>query len=64
MATEIETHPSETGGTTSITQSGRLPVQPVVFLLGNAGLFIRSFAIIYKYERTDERIERLCHRKF
>jgi hypothetical protein len=30
MTTEIETHPSETGGTTSITQSGRLPMQPAV----------------------------------
>ena len=34
MTTEFKTHPSETGGTTSKTRSDRLPVQPVVFLLG------------------------------
>ena len=34
MTTEIETHPSETGGTTSKTRSDRLPAQPAVFLLG------------------------------
>ena len=43
MTTEVKTHPSETGGTTSKTRSDRLPVQPAVFLLRNAGLFIRSF---------------------
>ncbi len=31
MTTEIEPHPSETGGTTSKTRSDRLPVQPAVF---------------------------------
>ena len=33
MTIEIETHPSETGGTTSKTRSDRLPAQPAVFLL-------------------------------
>ena len=41
MTTGIETHPSETGGTTSKTQSGRLPVQPVAFLFPDSLLFLK-----------------------
>ena len=32
----IETHPSETGGTTSKTRSDRLPTQPAFFYIFNS----------------------------
>ena len=49
MTTEVKTHPSETGGTTSKTRSDRLPAQPAVFLLRNAGL-----SSVHSFENTHQ----------